>query len=1030
MKNFFKSLAICALAALTFASCQKENADGNMDDQSSIVSINLTSPLMGTKTFADGNTVNVVHVHVYQHDANGNLTYIAPATQGAAIETPSKDVAMSAGAATYSTRLVTGQTYTFVFWAEKKDNGHYTYNPDTKTIAVNYDNAAGNDESRDAFYAVLPNVTITGAYSASVALKRPFAQINFGASDYEAAKAAGIEVTGAAVELTGIANSINLLDGSVSGSETVTFANADLSSDPNDPNATLRVANVDYKYVAMDYVLVGKKSKTLSDVTLTLAATGTQSSTPEYTYTNVPLQGNYRTNIVGNLFTSPADITITVDPAFGNPDENIITGVANLDAANTAFANGATAVTVEEITSSDPDEIVLPATTAEVSLTLPAAPNGKTITIKYPDSASNVPATVNIKAVNAASLTINAPQSHVELNGITVTTLTASTSSTTLVVGADVTVGTLTVKAGSAVIYGTVTTLVKEEGAGEIEWHVTNVADVVNAANKADVIVFDTDMNFGNQSTININKPTKIINNAKLTFNTAWQFDNYSELTLEGEGTIHSTTRGIVQNYGTNQGVEAKLTVNGGFFSMEQNNRGSVFYNYPGAQMSLNGITVNSTFYAVYAAGNVTINGGKFTSSSHNGNGNWAYTIKAAEGGNLIINNAEVYGVQGCISGNNASTVTLNNVHAEARNIEGYTGNKAFRAVYSSGSTVTTINGGTYLSDNTMCVNVGDAYDVEAPNGTTAPIGKIIIKSGTFSDPSALHYLADGADVKIEMTADNEITSEVSVSQNAVINLNDHKLKVSAYFTTIESGSLAISNGSIECVDPSVNNPQIRSYGSSHMSFDDVDMTSNTSAVYVGDKCNFSIKNSTIKAKFFGISTNASDPNQNPTINVDNCTITGSDPILVNIPCSLTVKDSNLNGTMHGAVVRGGTATFTGCHISLNYPNDNANVMANYFDDKSKKWGQGNEVNLAAMTIGNKHATSYQYPTNVSLVNTEVKVEGDYANYFPSLYAYANSGEGLGVTLTYDENCTFTGGTGINYGSTNIVVNGTAVNAE
>ena len=60
MKNFFKSLAICALAALTFASCQKENADGNMDDQSSVVSINLTSPLMGTKAFADGNTVNFV----------------------------------------------------------------------------------------------------------------------------------------------------------------------------------------------------------------------------------------------------------------------------------------------------------------------------------------------------------------------------------------------------------------------------------------------------------------------------------------------------------------------------------------------------------------------------------------------------------------------------------------------------------------------------------------------------------------------------------------------------------------------------------------------------------------------------------------------------------------------------------------------------------------------------------------------------------------------------------------------------------
>ena len=1060
MKNFFKSLAICALAALTFASCQKENADGNMDDQSSVVSINLTSPLMGTKAFADGKTVNVVHVHVYQHDANGNLTYIAPATQGAAIKTPSKDVAMSAGAATYSTRLVTGQTYTFVFWAEKKDNGHYTYNPDTKTIAVNYDNAAGNDESRDAFYAVLPNVTITGAYSASVALKRPFAQINFGASDYEAAKAAGIEVTGAAVELTGIANSINLLDGSVSGSETVTFANADLSSDPNDPNATLRVANVDYKYVAMDYVLVGKNSKTLSDVTLTLAATGTQSSTPEYTYTNVPLQGNYRTNIVGNLFTSPADITITVDPAFGNPDENIITGVANLDAANTAFANGATAVTVEEITSSDPDEIVLPATTAEVSLTLPAAPNGKTITIKYPENASNVPATVNIKAVNAESLTIEAPQSHVELNGITVTTLTASTSNNTLVVGSDVTVNTLTIEAGSAIIYGNVTNLVKGENAGEIEWHVTNSSNMTEALDDADTIVLEKDIQPSNfeswfkiqrDVTIDLNSfslsaywyPLQITKGkvniigsgeligkfSMLLKGSTEDVADYCVVNIGPDVELKASSCGIIvnppassgyNNYGIVVNSEAKIisdaessigiTING---SNEQTGVNVPKFNIKGgtikatvgiyaagyAEWTLNNCEVEGDKTAIEVrAGKVTINGGEYKATNTpfsiaaNGNGN---TISGAALG--ISQHATDLPIDVVVNG---GTFTGEYAIYE-EDVQNETAREQIKLTVNNG----TFNGAIYSQNN--------------PNA--------IIK-GTYSDPSVLHYLAEGADVKIEMTADNEITSEVSVSQKAEINLNDHKLKVSAYFTTIGSGSLAISNGSIECVDPSVNNPQIRSYGSSHMSFYDVVMTSNTSAVYVGDECNFSIKNSTIKAKFFGISTNASDPNQNPTINVDNCTITGSDPILVNIPCSLTVKDSNLNGTMHGAVVRGGTATFTDCHISLNYPDNDANKMAHYFDNID--WGQGNTVNLAAMTIGNKTSTAYQYPTNVSLVNTEVKVEGDYAKYFPSLYAYANAGEGLGVTLTYDENCTFTGGTGMSYGSTNIVVNGTAVNKE
>ena len=122
------------------------------------------------------------------------------------------------------------------------------------------------------------------------------------------------------------------------------------------------------------------------------------------------------------------------------------------------------------------DEIILPATTSEVSLTLPTAPNGKNITIKYPDGASVVPAALNITAVNAASLTIVAPQTHVEVNGITVTNLTASTSNTTLVIGDDVTVTNLTIEAGAVEIYGNVGTLTKGANAGDVKvWAVGDI---------------------------------------------------------------------------------------------------------------------------------------------------------------------------------------------------------------------------------------------------------------------------------------------------------------------------------------------------------------------------------------------------------------------------------------------------------------------------------------------------------------------------------------------------------------------------
>ena len=503
MKRYFKTITAVVLAVLAVAACQKENlGEVAPDGREAEVKLTLTSPQIGTKSYADGKTVNKVFVHVYQQDAAGNLQYIAPAAASESA-TPSQVVDMTGGAAKYSTRLVTGQKYTFVFWAEYRDAASpspYTYDPETKTVTVNYTAVAGNDETRDAFCNVLKDVEITGAYSSEVKLYRPFAQLNFGVTseDYAAAKAAGLEVTAAKVKLTNAATTLSLLDGNVSGAQDVTFAATVL------PTETLSAAGATYKYVAMDYVLVGKDAKTLSDVTLTLTATGTQSTTPEFTYSNVPLQGNYRTNIVGNLFTSPAEVNITVDPAFDTPDYGVVVGAANLAAANEAFAKGATAVTVEEIVSSDPDVIVLPKTSEGVTITLPQAPDSKSITIKYANDAAagQKPQTLKVTAKNAESITIVAPNTHVELNGVTVGTVTASTSSTTLVVGKDVKITTLNIEQGAAEIYGNVSEVVKGKNAGVVTWYAGDVTALARAVLYADRIVLENDINrtFGTYS--------------------------------------------------------------------------------------------------------------------------------------------------------------------------------------------------------------------------------------------------------------------------------------------------------------------------------------------------------------------------------------------------------------------------------------------------------------------------------------------------------------------------------------------------
>lgn len=592
MKRYFKTIAAVVLAVLAVAACQKENlGEVAPDGREAEVKLTLTSPQIGTKSYADGQTVNKVFVHVYQQDASGNLTYIAPAAAGESA-TPSQVVDMTGGAAKYSTRLVTGQKYTFVFWAEclGAATSPYTYDPENKTVTVSYTGMAGNDETRDAFCNVLKDVEITGAYSSDVKLYRPFAQLNFGVTseDYAAAKAAGLEVTAAQVKLTNAATSLNLLAGTVSGAEDVTFAAATL------PTENLSAAGATYKYVAMDYVLVGKAAKTLSDVTLTLTATGTQSTTPEFTYSNVPLQANYRTNIVGNLFTSPAEVQIEVTPGFETPDNDVVVeNVSSIAAANEAFKNGATAVNVTSVSSEDDTNIVLPKTTNGVSLTLPAVPAGKTVTIKYADGASDEqkPQTLTVNAALADAITIEAPTTHVELNGVTVNTVTASTSSTTLVVGKDVKITTLNIEQGAAEIYGNVSKVVKGKNAGIVTWYVDDAANFETALNNADKVVLTADIDLVKTASLESDKTVVLDANGKTIKNTSTGIAIMvnGDLTIDGDGNVDGGKGGNNQAVHVKSG--AKVTINGGNFSVgpDANGFGNSCIETSGGDIVING---------------------------------------------------------------------------------------------------------------------------------------------------------------------------------------------------------------------------------------------------------------------------------------------------------------------------------------------------------------------------------------------------------------------------------------------------------
>ncbi len=280
-----------------------------------------TRPNKGAKkAFADGMTATVLKYMVF--DENNNL--VIPAAEKAINR--STDVQLT---------LITGKKYKIVFWAANAE-APYTID-ETGKVTVNYEGMKTNDESLDAFCRCY-EYTAGAEVENPVKLYRPFAQLNVGTKDMDKAVKAGFKKADAKtkVQVSGIANTLNLITGQVSGETDVT---CDLNAIPTGET----FPKEGYDYLSMDYLLVGKETKTVVDVKWQITDGVT---TVDRTFTNVPLRGNYRTNIYGNLLTATTDMNVEIDPAFSdadyrNPIEDELIVADNAELATKLATDGA-----------------------------------------------------------------------------------------------------------------------------------------------------------------------------------------------------------------------------------------------------------------------------------------------------------------------------------------------------------------------------------------------------------------------------------------------------------------------------------------------------------------------------------------------------------------------------------------------------------------------------------------------------------------------------------------------------------------
>ena len=307
--------ALCCLAAV---SCNKTIQSGKETEVQFSVAL-----ATGASTKVDGisEAANVDKLDVFVYDANGNyLSTIVPTVSQ--IDLTHYSVRM---------RLVSNVKYNFVFFAQK--TGTYAYSADRKSITVDYTAIPANNDAYDAFYARVNDYTINGDFDETVTLRRPFAQINFGSikADYEAAEASQVAFEAtlkSAIVAEQVPSVLNLLTGETSAPVTAVFATGNyMGSVTGSETLTVNVTpalpaeQLPRRYVEMAYVLAGETQANVTKVTLKL--NGIQNGnafTSTREVANVPIRRNYRTSILGNVFTDAGQFNAIIDPNFYTPD--------------------------------------------------------------------------------------------------------------------------------------------------------------------------------------------------------------------------------------------------------------------------------------------------------------------------------------------------------------------------------------------------------------------------------------------------------------------------------------------------------------------------------------------------------------------------------------------------------------------------------------------------------------------------------------------------------------------------------------
>jgi hypothetical protein len=354
MNTFKKLSATMMMAALMagFTACSSDEDTLTTDDVAGeAIAYNITcvapSPAITSRAYSDGQTADNLWYALYVGDLTAgstDTTYTLVASNFNIPEYSASATTMGTSTLKFNSdarpkvtihpTLITGKRYMLIAFGAA-DNAPYVIDRENKTLKVIYTDALCNDENRDAFYKKVTFLASKkNATSMTVTLTRPFAQVNVGTrqSDWDSADAQGAAPTQTQFVVKKAYDTLNLVDGTVSGEVTATFAlntipdathtfpytGSEEVADPSGQDDLKSVQDVHYRYLSMIYVLLCSEKQTF-DCTFTTDVFA--ASNDELTFANVPMQRNHRTNIYGDaILALNTAITFEIDPDYLSDD--------------------------------------------------------------------------------------------------------------------------------------------------------------------------------------------------------------------------------------------------------------------------------------------------------------------------------------------------------------------------------------------------------------------------------------------------------------------------------------------------------------------------------------------------------------------------------------------------------------------------------------------------------------------------------------------------------------------------------------